>query len=51
MLATDGLFDNVDLDDIVKEISLWEQKWFVPREGQQDRERELRYGSLADGIR
>jgi len=45
VLATDGLFDNVDLDDIVKEISLWERKWFVPREGQQ--ERELRYPSPA----
>jgi protein phosphatase PTC7 len=40
VMATDGLFDNVDLDDIVKEVSRWERKWFVPRD---DRERELRY--------
>ena len=25
ILATDGLFDNMDLDDIVKEVDLWEK--------------------------
>eukprot|EP00607_Mallomonas_marina_P006683 CAMPEP_0182437756 /NCGR_PEP_ID=MMETSP1167-20130531/85259_1 /TAXON_ID=2988 /ORGANISM="Mallomonas Sp, Strain CCMP3275" /LENGTH=448 /DNA_ID=CAMNT_0024630787 /DNA_START=507 /DNA_END=1853 /DNA_ORIENTATION=+ len=28
LLATDGLFDNVDLDEIVVEVGAWEQKWF-----------------------
>lgn len=25
IMATDGLFDNMDLDEIVKEVHLWEQ--------------------------
>ena len=28
VLATDGLFDNIDLDEIVSEIEDWEDKWF-----------------------
>ena len=28
LLATDGLFDNLDLDEIVNEVNLWESKWF-----------------------
>ena len=28
ILGTDGLFDNVDLNEIVDEVSLWEEKWF-----------------------
>lgn len=28
ILATDGLFDNLELDDIVLEIEKWEDKWF-----------------------
>jgi len=28
VLASDGLFDNLDLDDIVKEVEAWENKWF-----------------------
>lgn len=28
LLATDGLFDNLDLDEIVNEISLWEKQYF-----------------------
>ncbi len=28
ILATDGLFDNIDLDEILYEIEAWEDKWF-----------------------
>ena len=28
LMATDGLFDNLDLDEIVDEVSKWEQQWF-----------------------
>ena len=28
LMATDGLFDNLDLDEIMDEISVWEKKWF-----------------------
>ena len=28
LLATDGLFDNLDLDEIVNEVNQWESKWF-----------------------
>jgi protein phosphatase PTC7 len=28
ILATDGLFDNIDLDDILDETSTWETAWF-----------------------
>jgi protein phosphatase PTC7 len=28
LMATDGLFDNLDLDEIVDEISVWEKKYF-----------------------
>lgn len=27
-MATDGLFDNLDLDEIMEEISQWEKKFF-----------------------
>ena len=43
MLATDGLFDNLDLDEIVREVSSWERKWFVFREASStDSTRDLR---------
>ena len=29
LLATDGLFDNLDLDEIVAEVSKWEDEWFA----------------------
>ena len=28
ILATDGLFDNVDLEEIVDEVADWEKEWF-----------------------
>ena len=28
LLATDGLFDNLELDEIVDEVAKWEDKWF-----------------------
>jgi len=28
ILATDGLFDNLELDEIVGEVAKWEDKWF-----------------------
>jgi protein phosphatase PTC7 len=28
VMATDGLFDNIELDDIVEEVAIWEDKWF-----------------------
>lgn len=28
LLATDGLFDNIDLDDLVRHVSAWENTWF-----------------------
>lgn len=28
ILATDGLFDNVDIPDILNEVSKWEKKWY-----------------------
>lgn len=28
ILATDGLFDNLDLDEIIQEVSKWEKDWF-----------------------
>jgi len=27
-MGTDGLFDNLDVDEIIAEISDWEKKWF-----------------------
>lgn len=30
LLATDGLFDNLDLNEIVAEIQNWESSWFLP---------------------
>ncbi len=35
ILATDGLYDNLDLDEIVEEVSKWERKWF-PRMEQEE---------------
>ncbi len=28
VLASDGLFDNLELDDILQEVRKWEEKWF-----------------------
>ena len=28
ILATDGLFDNIDLEEIVDEVADWEKEWF-----------------------
>lgn len=28
LMATDGLFDNIDLDEIVNEVAKWEETWF-----------------------
>jgi protein phosphatase PTC7 len=39
-MATDGLFDNLDLDEIVKEISDWEKTWFTSQS------KDLRYSSV-----
>ena len=33
IMGTDGLFDNLDLNEIVEEVSKWEEIWFPPSKG------------------
>lgn len=33
VMASDGLFDNLDLDEIVREVGSWERAWFSSEKG------------------